>query len=66
MSLDKSILEQGKAIVVEDDTLTAGVNQDGAQVGLNKTLERGWSVIAWAQRTWAGVVNYGAGLRKKF
>ena len=63
---DKSILDQGKAIVAEDDSFVAGVDQDGAQIAVNKTLGRGWALLAWAQQTWTGVKSYGAALRKKF
>lgn len=64
--MSESLLEQGKAIVSEDDSFVAGVDKDGAQIGLNKSLGRGWAIIAWAQQAWSGAKSYGAALRKKF
>lgn len=64
--MPESLLEQGKAIVTTDDTFVAGVNKDGAQIGINKSLGRGWAFVAWAQQAWSGAKSYGAALTKRF
>ena len=63
-----SILETGQRILSQqpEDSLQAGVTQDGAQVGLHKTLGRGWSLFAWVQYLWDRTKSYGAGLTKRF
>lgn len=63
-----SVLEQGKKIVAAqpEDSLHAGVSEEGAEVAVNKTLVSGWSAFAWFQQRWDKTRHWGAGLLKKF
>ena len=66
--MTKSIIEQGKDIIASqpDDTLQAGVDLEGAEIKVKKTLGRGWSFFAWAQQLWKGGRTAGAGVQKTF